>query len=217
MARPTKSLNFLTIAAAFAAALAFGSLAQASTCSGPVSGSVNQRINPSRPSQELFNAAVLHYLNIERCRRGLAPFAADSRLLTMAATHSRNMAADRNFSHRSRHAGQQTLAQRLKSVGVRAAAAGENIAMDKVFAMLGRPISAKSGGNCQFSYAGTGEPVPMHSYNSLAKQVVLRLMSSSQHRNNILSARFVRSGSGMGVDRGGAACGDIYITQDFAS
>ena len=108
------------------------------------------------------------------------------------------------------------MAQRLKNAGVRAATAGENIAMDKLFALIGRPISAKSSGKCQFFYVG-GDPVPMHSYNSLAKQVVARFMASSKHRANILNARFVRGATGMGIDQGSATCGDIYITQDFAS
>lgn len=208
----------MTIALCFATFAAFGALspAVASTCGSGLPGGANNRINPDRPNQETFNAAIVHYMNAERCRRGLTPFALDVGLLRAAATHSRNMAADENFSHRSRHAGQQTMAQRLKAVGVRASTAGENIAMDKLFALLNRPISTKSTGRCEFFYVG-GEPVPMHSYKSLAKQVVARFMSSSKHRNNILNPRFVRGATGMGIDQGGAACGDIYITQDFAS
>ena len=211
------SLKNLCIAALCAAGITLAQGAAASTCAGPLSAQVNQRINPNRPSQELFNAAVIHYMNAERCRRGLSPFAADSRLLSMAATHSRNMARDRNFSHQSGRSGQQNLSQRLRSAGVRASTAGENIAMEKVYAILGQLISTKTNGSCQFTYSGSGNPVPIHSYNSLAKEVVARLMNSSKHRNNILNPRFVRGGSGIGVDPGGSACGDIYVTQDFAS
>ncbi len=208
------SLKSLVLVCAIATAMPV--LASASTCGSGLPGNANSRINPGRPSQEIFNATVVHYMNLERCRRGLAPFALDSRLLSAAAVHSRNMAADESFSHRSRHAGQQTMAQRFASAGIRAATAGENISMDKLFAIIGRPISTKSTGKCQFFYV-SGDPVPMHSYNSLGKQVVARFMASSKHRNNILNPRFVRGATGMGIDQGGAACGDIYITQDFAS
>ena len=208
--------SFKSLVLACAVAVAIPVLASASTCGSVLPGKANSRINPGRPSQEIFNATVVHYMNLERCRRGLAPFALDPRLLAAAATHSRNMAADESFSHRSRHAGQQTMAQRLKYAGVRAATAGENISMDKLFALIGRPISTKSSGKCQFFYVG-GEPVPMHSYNSLAKQAVARFMASSKHRANILNPRFVRGATGLGIDQSSATCGDIYITQDFAS
>lgn len=208
------SLKSLVLVCAIAVVMPV--LANASTCGTGLPGNANSRINPGRPSQEIFSATVVHYMNLERCRRGLTPFALDPRLLSAAATHSRNMAADESFSHKSRHAGQQTMAQRLKNAGVRAATAGENIAMDKLFALIGRPISTKSSGNCQFFYVG-GDPVPMHSYNSLAKQVVARFMASSKHRTNILNPRFLRGATGIGIDQGSATCGDIYITQDFAS
>ncbi len=211
------SLQGLAFAAAFVAVFAGANAALASNCASSLGGQVDQRINLKRPSQELFNAAVIHYMNKERCRRGLTPFEPDNRLLSMAANHSLNMAADRNFSHQSGRSGQQTLSQRLHRAGVRASTAGENIAMDKVFAVIGHSISTKTSGNCQFTYSGSGNPVPMHSYNSLAQQVVARLMNSSKHRNNILNPRFVRGGTGMGVDPQGSACGDIYVTQDFAS
>jgi len=216
MLRFHASLKSAVAGAAFVFAALIFLPAYASTCGSGLPGNANTRINPDRPSQETFNAAVVHYMNAERCRRGLAPFALDSGLLKAAATHSRNMAADENFSHKSRRAGQQTMAQRINGAGVRASTMGENIAMDKLFAIIGRPISTKSTGRCQFYYVG-GDPVPMHSYKSLAQQVVARFMSSSKHRTNILNPRFVRGATGIGIDQGGAACGDVYITQDFAS
>jgi uncharacterized protein YkwD len=211
------SIRALRLAVVFVAAcLSFSPLAHAASCGAGLSGQFSQQVNAARPSQDLFNAAMLHYLNLERCRHGLSPLADNGRLQSAAEKHSRNMAADHHFSHQSNRAGQQTLSMRLKAAGLRPRMAGENIAMDKLYAIIGRPISVKMSGACQFTYA-TGEPVPAHSYKSLAQQVVARLMQSSGHRANILNPRFTSVGSGISVDRGGAACGDVYVTQDFAS
>lgn len=209
-----RNLFKLVLGAALLAAVP--TLSQAAGCSGGLPGQASQHVNSAQPSQAVFNAAVLHYLNVERCQRGLSPLQPDAGLLNAAAGHSRNMAKDRNFSHQSRHAGMRDLPQRLKGAGVSFNAAGENIAMEKLYVLLGRPISAKMAGKCQFTYTN-GQAVPMHSYASLAQEVVQRLMASPKHRANILNARFQRAGSGLGVDPAGPACGDIYITQDFAS
>ena len=111
--------------------------------------------------------------------------------------------------------GQANLKQRMKRQSVSYRLAAENIAMDKVYRLLGRPISMSSRG-CDFLYGDTMQPVPVHTYASLAEQVVGRWLASPKHRASLLSGRFVRLGSGVGVDPGGAACGDLYLVQDFA-
>ena len=87
--------------------------------------------------------------------------------------------------------------------------------MDKVYRLLGRPISTKSTG-CHFTYGDTREPVPIHTYASLAEQVVNRWLKSPKHRASLLSPNYRRLGAGIGVDRSGPACGDVYLVQDFA-
>ena len=93
--------------------------------------------------------------------------------------------------------------------------AAENIAMDKVYRLLGRPISMASRG-CAFIYGDTRQPVPMHTYASLAEQVVSRWLASPRHRESLLSPNYRRLGAGVGVDPDGPACGDLYLVQDFA-
>jgi uncharacterized protein YkwD len=185
-------------------------------CGGGLPAGANSRISAGNPDQAVFSATVAYYMNAERCRRGLQPLGADGALLTMAAGHSRNMARDERFSHQSGRSGWQTLSQRLRSAGVRASTAGENIAMEKLYAVLGRPISIKGSGNCATLTYADGQPVPAHSYKSMARQVVARLMASSKHRANILNPRFERGAAGLAVDAGGTMCGDVYVTQTFA-
>jgi uncharacterized protein YkwD len=111
--------------------------------------------------------------------------------------------------------GQRDLSQRMHRQSLEFRKAAENIAMDKVYRLLGRPISMSSRG-CSFVYGDTGEPVPRHTYASLARAVVARWLASPKHRSSLLSAGYARLGAGVGVDPGGANCGDFYLVQDFA-
>jgi uncharacterized protein YkwD len=111
--------------------------------------------------------------------------------------------------------GQADLKQRMRRQSVDYRMAAENIAMDKLYRLLGRPISV-SGRGCDFSYGDTGAAVPVHTYASLAEQVVGRWLASPRHRTSLLSRQFERIGAGFGVDPSGAACGDLYLVQTFA-
>lgn len=163
----------------------------------------------------LFDAAVLAYVNGERARRGLAPLRADARLHRAAQGHAANMAHLRTHSHRLPVEGGARLVQRMDRQGVRYRVAGENIAMEKLFQLTGRPISIAAQG-CAFTYADTKEPVPLHTYATLARAAVARWMASPKHRDAILRRDFARMGSGLGIDPGGPGCGDVYMVQNFA-
>ena len=175
---------------------------------------LNQPIS-ERPDQRLFDEAVLHFSNLARRQHGRPPLAPDPRLAAAAAEHARNMARLRTHSHELPVRGQAKLKQRMARQSVSYRLAAENIAMDKVYRLLGRPISMSSRG-CNFTYDDTRTPVPIHTYASLAEQVVARWLASPKHRASLLSPKFVRLGSGVGVDPGGPACGDLYLVQDFA-
>ncbi len=176
---------------------------------------LNQPLATDRLDQSLFNEAVLHYSNAVRRAHGRAPLSADPALAKVAARHASNMARLKTHSHVLPVRGERELTQRLKRQSVSFRMAGENIAMDKVYRLLGRPISMKSSG-CNFTYGDTRKPVPKHTYASLAEQVVNRWLASPGHRKSLLSTRFQRLGSGVGIDPGGVACGDLYLVQNFA-
>ncbi|MBP7000143.1 CAP domain-containing protein [Amaricoccus sp.] len=163
----------------------------------------------------MFQEAVLFYVNVERRRAGQRPLADDPKLARMAAGHAANMAAQRLMSHRLATPKGGRLVERLDVSGVAYRRAGENIAMEKAFRLIGRPISTRAAG-CAFTYADTGEPVPRHSYASLADAAVARWMASKGHRANILDPNFRRMGAGAAIDPGGPACGDVYLAQNFA-
>jgi uncharacterized protein YkwD len=125
------------------------------------------------------------------------------------------MARLRTHSHELKVRGQANLSQRIRRQSLDFRQAAENIAMDKLYRLLGRPISLKSQG-CRFTYDDTKQPVPIHTYASLAEQVVARWLASPKHRESLLSTAYRRLGAGIGVDPAGPACGDLYLVQDFA-
>lgn len=163
----------------------------------------------------LFDAAVRHYSNLARVRNGRAPLKADVKLVRAATDHARNMAKLKTPSHSLPVRGQERLVQRMDRQSLRYRTAGENIAKDKVYRLLGRPISQKFQG-CRFFYGDTQQPVPIHTYASLAEQVVARWMASPKHREALLSPNFGRLGNGVGVDPSAQGCGDFYLVQNFA-
>jgi uncharacterized protein YkwD len=168
-----------------------------------------------RLDQGLFNEAVLLYSNAVRRQHGRAPLRADPGLSRAATDHARNMARLRTHSHVLPVRGERDLSQRMHRQSLSFRTAAENIAMDKVYRLLGRPISLKSNG-CRFTYDDTKQPVPIHTYASLAQQVVSRWLASPKHRASLLSPTYRRLGAGVGIDPAGPACGDLYLVQDFA-
>lgn len=200
-----------TLLAAMALALVAGAQAMADS----VPRRLQEPINPSRLDQDLFNEAVVLFSNAARKSYGRAPLRHDRGLSRAATDHAKNMARLRTHSHELPVRGQRDLRQRIKRHSVQFSLAAENIAMDKVYRLLGRPIAANYQG-CRFTYGDTREPVPVHTYASLAKQVVSRWLASPGHRKSLLSGSFQRIGAGIGVDPNGPACGDFYLVQDFA-
>ena len=165
--------------------------------------------------QRLFDAAVLYYSNMVRRQHRRAPLTADPALAQAAAAHAQNMARLRTHAHVLPVRGQAHLQERMRRQSVSYRTAAENIAMDKVYRLLGRPISMSSRG-CSFTYADNNQQVPVHTYGSLAEQVVNRWLASPKHRESLLSPRFQRLGAGVGIDPAGPACGDLYLVQNFA-
>ena len=176
---------------------------------------LGQPISVDRPDQALFNEAVLLYSNSARRAHGRPPLRADIGLSRAASGHAANMARLRTHSHELPVRGQGKLGDRLHRQSTEFRMAAENIAMDKVYRLLGRPISVRSEG-CRFTYDDTHEPVPIHTYASLAEAVVARWLKSPRHRATLLSATYRRLGAGIGLDPKGSACGDLYLVQDFA-
>lgn len=184
-------------------------------CPSALQGSAfDRQINRGTLNQDLFNQAVLYYTNKIRCHRGLMPFETTRDVFGAAKTQARNMTRTRTYSHNLNIAGAQDLRQRMRAQTRNFRAAGENIAKNFVYVLNGRPYIPAA--NCAFRYLSNRQPVPVHTYRSLAQDLVNSWEQSRDHLANILSRRYTRMGAAFGIDRQGQLCGEVYASQVFA-
>ncbi len=186
-----------------------------SRCPAPLQGSAYDRqINSGTINQALFNRAVLYYTNKIRCRRGLPLFESTRDVIGAANTQARNMTRTRTYSHEINVAGARNLRERMRAQTRNFRAAGENIAKNFVYVLNGRPYIPAD--NCAFRYLSTRQPVPIHTYRSLAQELVKSWEVSRPHLVNIISRQYTRMGAAFGIDRRGQLCGEVYASQVFA-
>ncbi len=185
-------------------------------CAGSLPANHRKAVGSNRVDYATFSATVRYYVNVERCRRSLSPLVADPNLLKAAIAHSQFMAKANNMTHTSSVRGQRTLRDRMHTFSVNQRVAAENIAQNFVFSLVGRSISISMRGPCQFTYADNGQPVPQHSYASLAQHQVANWMASSKHHANLMNRRFTRMETAYGFAPDQATCGRVYLAQDFA-
>lgn len=147
----------------------------------------------------LLAAAVFLATNEVRGQQGLPPLAWSPELERSAWNHARRMAVEGFFSHEDpRDATRRTLEKRGKRGGVTNPRMAENIAT--VFALRyqsGDPVYPLQGGSGGWSLVPYGDPLPYHSYRSLARALVNQWMNSPGHRANILSPYALQLGCGL--------------------
>lgn len=211
--------SLVTLMAICALGLIWTTAASASqgSCNTQLSRTVNSRaVSADRLDQNLFNDTVLYYVNIERCNRGLTPLRSDNTLIRATRQHSRHMASNAYISHKSQQSGYRNLQDRLTKAHVKYRIAGENVAKSFVFAFDRRNVGSGRA-QCEFNFASNGRAVPRHTYDTLAKDLVVLWMASPTHRSNILHRDFRRAGATFGVDPDTSFCGTIYAAQNFAN
>mgnify|MGYP000291788570 CR=1 FL=1 len=186
------------------------------SCNTQLSSSANSRtVSADSLDQSLFNDAVLYYVNVERCNRGLVPLSSDNNLIRATRQHSADMARNAYISHNSKQAGYRSLQDRLSKARVSYRVAGENVAKSFVFAFNRKNIGTSA--KCQFRFSNTGGIVPRHTYDSLAKDLVVLWMESPTHRSNILYRDYRRAGATIGINNDPSFCGTVYVAQNFTN
>ncbi len=184
-------------------------------CPAPLQGAAfDRQIIRGAENQALFNSAVLYYTNVIRCAYNLPLFSTTQDVAAAAGTHAGNMTRTRTYGHDLNVRGARNLRERMRAQTRDFRAAGENIAKTFVYVLNGRPYIPAN--NCAFRYLDTRQPVPIHTYRSLAQELVNSWKASSGHLANIVNRRYSRMGAAFGVDRQGQLCGEIYATQVFA-
>jgi uncharacterized protein YkwD len=200
--------------AAALAALIFGLAAQACELRLPA-GAQDRVVQAGDIDGGLLNAAVLAEVNYARCRGGRGELSsAGAALIRIAAAHSRWMIRAGDLTHRSNVAGRQTAAERIRAAGLRVRHGAENVGLVSYYQIDGAPFRIR--GDCAFE-SHAGQPLPPHTYASLARQIVAAAMGSAEHRRNLLDRRVGRTAIGVAFDRHGPYCGRIWFTQDFVN
>jgi uncharacterized protein YkwD len=185
----------------------------ASACTRDIPARAEQVVT-ARVDQRLLDAAVRAEVNYHRCRAGLRPLGpAQTALVQVAATHSHWMARSRNLSHRSTVQGHASLTDRIRSANVQARRGAENIGMVHRYQIDGRNFRILDSASCSFA-SQTGQPLPAHSYASLARHAVTLWMNSPGHRRNILDPGVTRVSTAAAFGDG-RYCGQFWLTQNF--
>ena len=177
---------------------------------------ITQAIEPQGLDQWLFDEAILHAVNAQRCRRGLNPLAADPALARAASYHSGDMVAHDFFDHASPVSGRATLGDRFAQVGTLYTSAAENIATLSLYAFGGRHYNVRDAARCDFTFTQGGPSIPRHSYASAAEALVEGWMDSPGHRRNILHPGMTRHGAGVALKPDSQVCGTMIAVQVFA-
>lgn len=185
-------------------------------CSRSVSAKAANTVVPqTRIDQSLLDQAIRVEVNFHRCRAGLSRVTdASARLSREAEKHSKWMARTQQLTHRSTVAGAATLSQRVKKAGVRFRTGSENIGMVHRYQIDNRRFKIIDSNACQFR-TNDGQPLPAHSYASLARHVVTLWMNSPGHRKNILDKRVRETTTAVAFDPRAQYCGQYWLTQNF--
>lgn len=188
----------------------------AEACTRSVSAKAAQTVVPAaRINQTLLNQAIRAEVNFHRCRAGLSPLADAGRGMSREATkHSEWMAKTQQLTHRSTVAGAATLKQRIKNAGIRIRTGSENIGMVHRYQIDNRRFKIIDSNACQFT-TQDGQPLPAHSYATLARHVVALWMESPGHRKNILDRRVTKMSTAVAFDPNAQYCGRFWLTQNF--
>ncbi len=188
----------------------------ADACTRKVSKTAAQTIVPAtRINQKLLSDSVRHEVNYHRCRAGLSPVAnAGAPLAKEARAHSRWMAKSQQLTHRSTVPGRASLKQRIRASGVNFRIGSENIGMVHRYRIDNRRFRIVNASQCKFA-TQQGQPLPAHSYASLARHIVNLWMNSPGHRRNILDRGAKQVSTAVAFDPKAQYCGRYWLTQNF--
>jgi uncharacterized protein YkwD len=148
-----------------------------------------QEIRFDAVNSELLSAAVLHETNRRRAEKGLPPLKHHAKAQQAAEIQSKIMAKRGSISHDNpENPRYDTMPKRVRSVGVNAGFAAENVAT--AFGLQyhsGRGFyKREAAGKAVYSYLPNGPAIRPHTYESFARALVDAWMNSPGHRDNIL-------------------------------
>lgn len=187
----------------------------AQACSLRTPANAQRAVPAGNLNRALLDEAVLAEINHARCRAGQRPVGKARRsLLRITEAHSKWMGQARRLSHRSNIRRRSTPAERVQASGIRPRRVTENIGYVNYYQLDGHRFLIVDAQTCQFT-TSSGQPLPVNSYATLARNIVTSLMNSPGHRRNILDPQVSRVSTGAYYDPTGPHCGRIWFTQNF--
>lgn len=209
-------MHLKIVSACFGAALLLLQPTAADACSRSVSKAAAQTLVPSkRINQSLLEDAIRVEVNYHRCRAGLSDVGdAGQSLARQSEKHAVWMARSQQLTHRNTIPGSATLQQRVRSAGLKVRTGSENIGMVHRYQIDNRRFKILSSSACQFT-TYEGQPLPAHSYATLARHIVDLWMNSPGHRKNILDRRVKAMTAAVAFDPNAQYCGQFWLTQNF--
>ncbi len=189
--------------------------APATACTLAKVGGSDAQINPNRIDSKLMSQSILAHTNLARCKKRRKPLEYSRNLTKAADGHAEWMGKTRTLSHTSTKSGQQKLQHRLKRARAPYRAAAENIASTNRMAFpRGASFGIKDRASCQFTDK-SGNLIPAHTYDSLARQLVADWTASSGHNKNMMNKAYGKMGGSVAFDPKGKNCGTYFGIQVF--
>lgn len=165
--------------------------------------------------QGLFSTLMLRETNWARCVNNLPPLEPAPQFQPVTQTHSRWMADSYTLSHTSTKPGWETLKDRLSHVPAPIRSGSENLALiPHKFIRNNQAYRRPYTGSCHWVLR-SGVVVRDHTYRTLTRYAVERLMQSPGHRKNILSPKSTHHTASNIMDTKVEPCGTHFITQNF--
>lgn len=145
-----------------------------------------------------FSAAVIHAVNVERCRLGLAPVTLDAAATRSSRGQSLAMAAAGRMTHDTSVPGRGSVAARFRAEGIHIRRKGyESIGMLGFYSVQGL--------GCH-----QGRSIPTEA--DLARRIVAMWLDSPPHRSQLLSPQVTQAGAAAAVSQRAERCGSVYLT-----
>lgn len=164
----------------------------------------------------LLEAALFHYTNAARARRGKKALQYNADLWVAAQGHSQSMEQRNYFSHQNKYnralrsPADRVLEQNNTFTGV-----GENLAQSSLHNLNhGESFQRDAGGK---PVRKNGEAIGFMTYRAFAKKVVQMWLDSKQHRANIMSPFEYMACGVSKVTRSNNGLSELYITQNFGN
>jgi len=168
---------------------------------------LNRPLDFSSIDYELLNAAIFHLTNLERLQAGKKPLIPSQEAMEAATGHAEDMVKHNFYSHTSPIRFRRTVRDRLNRSGLNPPYLGENIlSTHGIQYQEGKKVKKPTRpGEFRYMTASQVDPIPPHTYRSLAEAMVRLWMNSPGHRQNILNPVFTHMGCGT----------KIYFDQNF--